>query len=53
MDALRQEARNLQAQLDRAGAASSATEAEIQALTQEVERKQQAIRELLQESEVE
>jgi phage-related tail protein len=53
VDALRQEANDLQAQLDRAGAASSATEAEIQALTQEVERKQQAIRELLQESEVE
>ncbi len=53
VDALRREARNLQSRLDQANAASSATVAEIQALTLEVERRQQAIRELLQETEVE
>jgi hypothetical protein len=53
MEALRREARSLQVQLDQANAAGSVTEAEIQALTLEVERRQQAIRELLQEGEVE
>ena len=47
LDALRREAVSLQARLDRSSAQGSATEAQIQELTLEIERKERAIRELL------